>query len=164
MKLYEYPTWWKQLEHQADMAGEELPPELEAQIDALQADLADKVQALCCVIRTLQAEAAQAKVEAERLLSLAAVRERAVDRLKAYLLRTMQAMDCRQVKTPLFTVSVCQNSQFALTWTRPDELPPPEWCRTTVLPDFSLVRKSIELGGHCPDGFAVQRGHHLRIK
>lgn len=163
MLLRDLPGWWDDLQADVDLADGELPEGLEAALDKFQGALESKVDDIAAVIRQLHGEAKMLSEEAHRLAQRSMRRADAVDRLKKYLLDTLEKIGQRKVATAHCTVAVCLNSMATVTWDKPGEEPPPGLVKIVKSPDFQAVRDLVKAGEAVPEGFSFTRGKHLRI-
>jgi hypothetical protein len=164
MKLYEIPAQFAAL--QDSCFDGELTPEALESLAALQAAFTDKVEACCCVIRTLEGQAEVYKNEAMRLASHAGVAERNAERLKKYVLEQMLLLDQSNLQTRLFKVRTQNNPVSVAVDTIADlEKLPAKYRRTktTVELDKKAVLEDAAAGLPLPEGIRVTRGKHLRI-
>lgn len=164
MTLYELPSWYKRLESMVDQNGGEIGSDLGAELSAYEGTRDEKFTSVCQVVRQLQAEANEIRDEINRLQGHLVRRDRTVERLKNFLADVLAAEGVREWRGAFFSVWIQRNGQYSLTWTDQDRLPPQDLCKTVVTPDFARVRDMIDKGGHCPPGFVLTRGEHLRIK
>lgn len=145
----------------ADRLSEEVPPEIETELDALTLALEDK--AACCVKlwRTWEAEAEGFRGEAARLAKMASVRENAAARLKAYVCRCLDAAGIAKVTTDVGKLSVRTASRPSIKWVGDDELPA-ELMRIRVELDGA---KAFDLwkAGALPDGFEIIHSRFVQV-
>jgi hypothetical protein len=160
MKLYELPERYASLMDQ--IADGELTPDLEKELDLLDATLQGKVDGICKMVRQLEGEAEVLDREAARLKLRAGSRDNAAKRLKVYLQTTMEKIGCQKVTTDLFTASLARSPKPTVT------------CILTVIPeqfrrvitelDKTAVLEAWKRGEALPEGFTVDdTKKHLRI-
>lgn len=143
-------------------AGGELTPDLAAELDAIQGAFREKAESVALYLRNLQASAEAAASEARRLTELAAVRSRAADGLKRYLLVHMERTGETKIETDRIRLRVQQNSRPSIHWTAEPELIPDPYRKTVYALDGEKVYQAWKAGTPLP-GFTVERGSHLRI-
>lgn len=161
--LYDLGTEWQRLMAAVSDDGE-LDPETERELEDLDLALAWKVEAVCCVIRELDARAEGRAAEAKRLADLAASDKRGAGRLRARLLEHLQRTGQAKVETARFRVWAQRNSAPTIDYAGPAEALPEEFRRVKVELDAAAVRKAISEGRPIPPGVLVEQGSHLRIK
>ena len=147
-----------------DTDGEIADADLAAMLDALNVAVEKKVEGVCHMIRHFESGASVVKAEVDRLRKLFASRERSAQRLEDYLMQCMDKLGMRKCETPLFTVSVVNNSVPVIRWTgRPEDLPA-KFQR--LIPAESVLDSKAALEawkkGELPEGFSVEQGKHLR--
>ena len=160
MKLYELTAELQFL--LADPEGE-LTEDVSARIDALEMALPVKVEGVCCVIRTLQAEAEAAAVEVKRLRELEEVRRNKADGLKAYLKTCLERIGQSSVKTPLFGVRIQRNSVPSILLDCEIEALPTMFQKHRVDADRAALIEWWKAGKELPPGVKAEVGSHLRI-
>lgn len=163
MKLYELPTEWAALEAEIEEAGGELSPELLERLDAFEADLSRKAEAVCRVILNHDAEAAALQEESRRFAERARVARNTADRLKEYLKRTMEAVGQTKLDAGLFKVAVQRNGQPSVIVDDPTTLPI-EFQRLRIEPDRQALLDALKAGATLPAEVLVLHGTHLRIR
>jgi hypothetical protein len=144
----------------------ELTADAEARLDALQLDLAAKLDAVCRYGEQLRATAQMREQAAKRLTELAHA-DRAKDgRLKRYVLDTLQRLGVQRYDTDLYRLSVCKTSQPAVKLD--DELTadklPLMYQRINVELNREQVLQDYRAGLPLPAGVSVEQSFHLRVK
>lgn len=164
LKLYELPAAFAKISDEIDDAGGELTDEIATRLAALEGNLEAKVEACCKIIQMRLRTAEARKLEARRLSDLAAVDVATADRLKQYVLMSLDAIGVDRIETQSFKVGIQMNGQASITWTKPLAELPAEYIRTIIEPDNSKAREDLKAGKELPEGFDVSRGRHLRIR
>lgn len=162
MTLYHLPDAFKQLEHLIEQADGELTPELESTLDALQCTLQQKHDGICGLVRQFTADADAAKAESDRLAQLAQVRRNRADRLKRYLMETLQRLDMPGLETAHWKTQVAKSPLAVSFHGDPGELPE-RLARVTIAPDCKAALEMHKSGELLPEGFSVKQSYHLRI-
>lgn len=163
MKLYEITSAIRDLLSSVNDAGGELTDNEIALLDQLAEARADKFDACCALIREWEAFVAVRKAEIDRLRAGIKTHENNADRLKQYMLDSLQQTGDRELQTALFKCWV-QSSPVSV---QPDgsvpvdELP---YKRITVEADCKAARDHWQKTGEPPTGFKATKGEHLRIK
>lgn len=91
--------------------GGELPPEIQAELDAIEGSFTEKAERVELYARSLLLHAVACKAEAARLTQRAAVRTKAADGLREYLKVQMMRAGKTRVEAPLVDLTVCANPQ-----------------------------------------------------
>lgn len=151
----------------------ELTPEIEELLAHAQGTFEEKAERVALMVRTLAANQAAAKLEAERLSKLAASAERSAESLKAYLKREMERAGVQKVERPLAKVRIQANSAPSVTCAldvdglRELQVKYPQIVR--VIPE-KLELDSRAFAAEVKrdptftvEGVTVERGTHLRI-
>ncbi len=163
MRLYEVPTELATVQALIDECDGELPPELEARLDAIVCDMEFKVTAICKLRAEYAGEADAAMAESKRLHELASGRMRNADRMKKYLLDTLQAAGIKKLDYPLFKLSVCKNSRPTTEVTAPVDELPLVLVKVVKMADTQKAYDLFKTTGVVPPGFRFTEGVHLRI-
>lgn len=121
-----------------------------------------KLESYAHVMRTLDAEAAAFKAEAERFADKAAVAESGVKRLKAGVLAHLQALGVSEAKAGLFRFAVTANGGKVPVVLHGE--PPVDYQRVSVAPDLEKIRAALEAGGSLPFAEFGERGCHVRLR
>lgn len=108
IKLYEIAENFKNI--QALLEDETIPSEVvEAALQEIQGNFEEKAENIVSLIKSLEGEAAAYREEEKRLATLRKTSENKVESLKNYLFSTMQVMELKIVKTPLFKLNIKKN-------------------------------------------------------
>ncbi len=144
--------------------GDEIPADLEADMDAIGDALETKVDAICKYRSSLVAHADAVDAEIKRLTAKRNALTKRADWLKGYVMSAMLATGAKKLETPLFRLTICRNSQPSVTLageTIPDEF---KREKITVELDRAKVLEAFDLGQELPSVLRVIHGSHLRIK
>lgn len=165
LKLYELSDALEQVADTLQDNGGELTPELATQLEQLEGAFSDKAERVALKLLELQFEAGAVKQEIARLAALASSRERAAERLKSYLLACLEHAGLTTVEGSRVRLRIHANSQPTIQWVGPDDAIPEAFRKTTVTVavDKAKAHEAVKAGATLPDGFRVERGHHLRI-
>ena len=158
MKLYEITG---QLAALADGLGEEVPADLELQLDALSLALEEKAAGCVKVWRTLEAEADGFRGESQRLAKMAGVRESAAARLKAYVARCLDAAGIAKLPSDVGKLSVRTASRPTIRWAGDGELPT-EFARIETKLDYEKAAAAFK-AGTLPDGFNASQSRFVQV-
>lgn len=146
---------------------EELTPEVESALDGWFKEVGDaeaeRVDSICCIVRTLDLRAACRREEAERLTRLVKAEENKSRRIKDRLRLYLDIAGKRRVDTARYRVTVCSNGGKA-----PLDLPDPaslpeEYRRVEFHADVDTIRAALESGVEVPGCALLPRGSHVRI-
>lgn len=166
--LYEISSELAAIVAMIDEAGGEITPEVERQLDALNGDLATKVERLDRWRRNLESDAVAITSEVGRLRFMSDVVGRRLDWLKSFIRRGMDMAGVRKLGGATWGVTVCNNSQASVTVDATvdvDELPAKFRTETrTVTVDRQAILAAHEAGEKLPKGITVNRGQHARFK
>lgn len=162
LKLWEISDELDRLTLEIFEAGGEITPEIEAQLEAMEGAFMEKVERVALRIRELEATAAAAKSEKDRLYALEKSNDGAAKGLKSYLQSYIERQGRDRVETPKVRVRI-QNSTPSIRWTRELGELPEEYRRVSITPDIAAVKEACKDGAPLPDGFERTQGRHLRI-
>lgn len=130
-----------------------------------EADVGAKVEAYWHVVAEDQAHAEVVRREEDRLRARRQAIERRTDRMKAALLAYLTASGQAKVKTPIVTVSVCNNGGRVPVEFDPDAEVPDEFMRQPPpVVDNDAVRAALEAGEPLPFAKLGARGQHVRFR
>jgi hypothetical protein len=163
VRLYELPAAFRELDDAIEEAEGELTEDLMARLDNLEANLADKVDALAALVRERDGKARFFADESADLARKARVQRHAADRLRDYLRRHLEALGLDGVQGARFTVAVQDNGTPSIRWSGPPDRLPDEFARVERSLDPAAARAALQ-DGRLPEGFDVVRGRHLRIR
>lgn len=162
--------WISENEESILAAGGEMPPELEALLNAAELDFKEKVERVALFVRELAATAKAIGEEEKRIASRRKAKEAAAERLEEYLRRNMEAVGQTRIEGLLCTVAVQANPPSVLC-ANPEALYD-DWAGLLVkrvetvtyqIERAEVLRRAKE-GLELPDGLAVVHGSHLRIR
>jgi DNA gyrase/topoisomerase IV subunit A len=158
--------------------GEEITPELEAELEAAVQQLLKqrdstyeqwltKIDNYCAAITNRHALSKQRKSEAERLSKLAATDTKRVDWMKQQLKKCLESQGVNKLSLHRFHLTISQNGGVLplKLVCEVDELPP-QFQRIEVSPDNSAIRKALETGDVEAQKVAQfgERETHLRVR
>jgi hypothetical protein len=104
VKLYDIPIEAADIEAELAENYGELTPEIEQRIAQFLSDGKDKIEAAAVVVKSLEADAAICKQEAQRLMQRAQCLDKGADRLKNLVLCAVDSGFGGKVKTAKFTL------------------------------------------------------------
>lgn len=162
MKLYEVSAELRSIDHAIEAMDGELPPDLEARLDALEGEFSNKVHGVCALIREHEQKAEAYKAEASRLDGRRKHYEAAARWLKEYLQGALRVRQLERVDTGLFVVRIQRNGTPRIEWQSSDPFPQ-EFLRMEPTEDRKAIQEAYKAGA-LPAGFAVSYGTHLRIQ
>lgn len=105
MKLYELTAQFKQLEALIDAEGLTVEHVADT-VEAMEGEIADKINACLMVYRQCKAESEQYAVEADRLLKLSNDAGKRSDSILEYVKHNMLSLGMDKLKTPLFQLTL----------------------------------------------------------
>ncbi len=145
------------------LTGDEIPPDIEAGIDALNLAIEAKVGGCVQVWRSMEAEAEAYRGEARRLAAMAQAREKAAERLKAYVSRSLDTAGIARVVTDVGKVSVGNASRPSIRWTRDVEELPAELVRFKTELNGTAAYDAWKIGMLPDEGFEVTTSRVVRV-
>lgn len=161
MKLYEITDQYRKLESYIEEIDNVGDAEAFTQLNEwVQDTLENKAQAICCLIKELDADAEAYKAEADRLTSLRKTTENKAKRLKEYLQWNLESIGQDKLKLPLFNVSIQANPESAKV--NEDLLPEGYW-KIERKPDLSAIKEALKSGEQV-EGAWLERTRSLRIR
>jgi hypothetical protein len=147
VSLYDLSTEMRAVMAELEELAGELTPELEARLDAIEGDIRKRIDATCAAVLELDALAAAAKAEADRMMRLASRRGAAANRLRAHTLRCMELAQLRRVDGSRFTVTTRANPPRVVVDALPTALPA---CfireRVSLSPDKQAIAAALRAG------------------
>jgi hypothetical protein len=145
-----------------DTCPDELLGELEARIAQYVGAEVEKVDRIAAVLSTLDAVAASAKTEIDRLRARQQSAQRNAEKLEQYILHVLHQRDGRPLKGCNVTFSVRRSE--ALIIDDPSAVPD-QWKRTTVTVDIPKdpLKKAIKAGEDVP-GVHIEPRENLQRK
>jgi Siphovirus Gp157 len=137
---------------------------VEAELDRISGAIAKKAEAICGLIRWFEGLADMRSFEAKRMADGAAGFQRQADRLRAYLLRNMQAAEMTRIDTARFTLSVRQNPPRVHVLE--EMLVPSDFKRTKLIEEIDrrLILNHMKQTGEIVDGVEIVRDTRLEIR
>lgn len=154
-------------DYAADHEGvlDEMPQELAARADAIQAELERKYEALAQVVRLYELTA---KAQAEEAARLAEAKRRSENKarfLKQYMLTGLKLANIKRVTAGPYTVGVAANGGVVplVVPESPVDVPP-EYHKTIIEIDKAKVRAALEAGQQVPGCRLAERGERLTIR
>ena len=147
MTLYELMTGYK--DFLLAVENGDIPEDAIADtLEAIEASIDDKIDNTACVIKVLEAEEAAIKAEEERLAKRRKAKEKARERVKAYLSEMILTMGRTEFESPRNKLSfrkseetVCDKNVLDAKWMRKKE---------TYEPDKVAIKNAILNGEKIP--------------
>lgn len=147
MTLYELMTGYK--DFLSAVENGDIPEDAIADtLEAIEASIDDKIDNTACVIKVLEAEEAAIKAEEERLAKRRKAKEKARERVKAYLSEMILSIGKTEFESPRNKLSfrkseetVCDNKVLDFKWMRKKE---------TYEPDKVAIKNAILNGEKIP--------------
>lgn len=164
MKLYEITDTYRAFMDAVD-AGE-IPEEAIADtLASIDGEFDDKADNVACMIKSITAEAAAIKAEADALTNRAKAKAAAADRMRDYLLANMQALDKKKIETPRNVISLAKkpdsvviNDEAELYKLHPDLFTTP-----APVPSKSDIKERLKNGEQLI-GCELRGGFRLAVK
>lgn len=155
MKLYQISDELERL-----LESEELTEADAARLDELGMALEEKAENICRLHASYAAEAKAYGDEAVRLSGKALGATKKAEWLKKYLQSCLERIGQKKLKTPLFSLSVCNNSRPSI---RVEGEIPAEFQRVKIEFDSQKAYETWKATGELPAAITVEQGRHLRI-
>lgn len=125
------------------------------ELETLNAQLEDKLEAVACYIKELERLAGDIKAEAANLAERRQVLERKALRLKKYLMQNMEAAGKRGLETAKCKVTFRGSSRVEIV--QQDKLPASCWVVSeSKRPDKAAIKKLLAAGGNVPGAVLVE--------
>jgi len=132
-----------------------------AELEHIEANIRDKVDGYCDVIRKFKAYSIEAGHEATRYANRAKMWEKKQKMLTERLKQALERIGEKKMITPRNTVSVCANGGLPPVNIFGDV--PAEYLQVITQPDKDLIRMALQHGDELPFASLGERGTHLRI-
>lgn len=148
-----------ELDDLTDDAGQ-----LELALDSIAARITEKAEGIAGLVKQFEGMAELRSVEARRMKALADADERRAERLRAYLLKHLQAIGTEKVETARFRISVRTNPPSVQVV---DEAAIPDTYVRTVTTssiDKRLILDTLKSTGEVVPGVDIVRGVRLDIR
>ena len=158
MKLYELVDAALDLQEQLE-AGEMDEQAFTEAIDSIGLD--KKIESICGVLRTLEAEAEAFKAEKERLAARERTARNAVDRLKAYLVENVKTLGAKTVKVGTFALSLGKSKSVEVL--DATKIPAQYLIEQAPKVDKANISKALKGGIEVP-GARLLESEYLRIR
>lgn len=160
--LYEITGQYLDLYEMLESADELEMKVIEDTLDGMDGELEEKADGYAKIMAELDAEAEKFEKEADRLASKAAQKRNQSNMLKDRLKNALIACDRINLKTGLYSFSICKNGGLAPLKMKEGIEVPTEF--TKPVPDTAKIRKALSSGQALPFASLGERGEHLRIK
>jgi hypothetical protein len=140
------------------------PHLVEQELDRISGAIKEKAEAIAGLVRWYEGLAELRRIESKRMAETVGGFERQAERLRAYVLRHMQATGITRIDTARFTLSVRQNPPRVEVLEA--MLVPEEFKRTKVVVDVDkrAVLEHTKLTGEVVAGTEIVRAERLDIR
>ena len=142
----------------------ELTDEIEEALSSVKGKFDDKVRKIGSYVLQLKAQQKVAQEEAARIKDLVKIRSNKTERIKNLLKFMLESTGRTRVETPIFNVTIVENSVPSIRWVGPKEEIPEAFLVTKHSFDSVVAKAYLKEHQKLPDGFEVDRGTHVRIK
>lgn len=132
-----------------------------AELEAIEANIKNKIDGYCDVIRKFKAWSTEAGHEAARYRKREDMWKRKHEMLKERLKQAMERLGEKKIVTPKNTVSICANGGMRSVKIIGDV--PQEYLEVLTRPDTNLIRMALEHGDELPFAKLEERGTHIRL-
>jgi hypothetical protein len=161
--LWSLSAEWDSLLMKLDDPEQADPDAVALELQALAGDIKVKAYGVAVVIQKLEKMAEWQRAEAKRLAERAKAAEAHADRLRAYALECMNAIDIERIETGTFTLSVRLNNPSVRVLDA--AAIPSEFNRTTIKvdPDKIAILAYTKATGEVVAGTVIERTPRLQI-
>jgi len=132
-----------------------------AELEHIEANIKDKVDGYCDVIRKFKAYAQEAGHEASRYANRSKMWEKKQKMLTERLKQALERIGEKRMVTPKNTITICANGGAQPVNIFGDV--PAEYLQVVTQPDRDLIRMALQHGDDLPFAKLGERGTHLRI-
>lgn len=133
------------------------PEVLQDTMDSIVDGLEDKAVGYVKVVKQIEADAAEAKAEAQRLSERATSYERNAKMMRQKLADSMAETNQTRFKTPLFTIYT-RKTTSVITPDDPKQLPPDYLkAKTSYTPDKKAIKDALQDGKEVPNARLVEK-------
>ena len=162
MRLYELDSEFKRIFDLIKEDGE-IPDEVLEALNKVSCDRSQKQENICKIIRQMECDNVICKSEVDRIRDMVHSREVAIDKLKNYLMQSLESCGERNFETILFKGWI-QNSPPSINFNGDISKLSYPLVRIKTEVDKTLALSLWKKGEDLPEGFEVKQGCHLRIK
>lgn len=143
-QLYKLTEQLIELSVLADTEDEGLKDAIQTTMDAIQEEFDVKAEHIVMLRRNLEGDIGAIKREIERLTALKRSKEGSVDAINDYLRRSMEALDKKSIKRPLFTITLATAPEKVVI-DKDDDIPDDYVSvSTSVTPDKKAIAARIK--------------------
>ena len=128
-------------------------------LEELEGEYLDKLEACGLYVKNSQAEIEAMKAEEKRLADRRRVKENKVQRLKEYMLQSMEATDTKKLDTPKVYISTRKSQKVIID---NDDKIPLDYIIITARPDKAAIKKALKDG--TVDGAHIEESVNLTLK
>ena len=140
----------------------EVNPEILSELEQMQEERTEKLEAIGCFIKNLESEAKAIKAEIDNLKERMEAKTNKAERLREYLTKDILAHDEKKVETARISMSFRSSEQVSIL----DETKIPKEYLTekiTISPDKTAIKKAIK-DGQTVEGCEIVKKQNLQIK
>ena len=134
---------------------------VEDDLEALEAERAEKLEAVACFIKGLDAEAAAIKAEEKALEARRKAKEAKAERLRVYLAQSLQRAGESRYESARCVVSF-RKSEAVEVWDA-DELPEEYMKQAAPTPDKAAIKKALK-AGEAVNGAQLITRQNIQVK
>jgi hypothetical protein len=166
MTLFDLTAEFQAILHKLDDADAG-DPEAVAELERIEADIRNKADGYCALIRHYEAAAKTCHEEADRIEYRADGFNSKATWLKQRLHDALLRLGETRLQTPTNTVTVCRNGGAEpVKVDVPVEELPGDYQKTEYVcrPDIDAIRNALRAGLHVPGCRLEERGTHLRMR
>lgn len=140
----------------------EVKPEILEELDQMQEERVNKLEAIGCFIKNLEADAKAIKEEIDNLKKRAEAKQKKADRLREYVANNILSNDETKIETARICLSFRTSKQVSIL---DDAKIPKEYLteKVSYSPDKTAIKKAIE-AGKIVEGCELIEKKNLQIK
>lgn len=143
-KLYELTEQLIELSVLADTDDTGLKDAIQTTMDAIQEEFDVKAERIVMLRRNIEGDIGAIKREIERLSALKSTKENSVEAINDYLRRSMEALDKKSIKRPLFTITLAAAPEKVVI-DKEDDIPDDYVSvNTSITPDKKAIAARIK--------------------
>lgn len=168
MTLYDMAAEFRQvLDDLEQQEGAEPTESTLALLAEIEADIKNKADGYCSLIKHYESVSKAINAEVERLQHRQCRNAARAEWLQGRLKLALEAIGEKKIETPLNTIAIVGNGGMkpVTVQCRPEDLPEPyRKTVTTIQPNKDAIRKALEAGQFIPGCLLLERGNRLTIK
>jgi hypothetical protein len=163
MRLYDLPQVYREWLRKVDAQDGELTEDLWAELEEIEASVANKMDAYAALVRQFEYEEKAFRDEAKAMEIKAQVAAHRHEKLREMMRDVLERMDLDSVRGQRFCVRRLISTKPKITWESSDPIPEP-FRKITVGLDFFAAQTAYDEVGSLPEGFKVVHKQFVTIR